>query len=122
MSPTHFATATAIAAAALDWVMEAPAGTVLNVNVPDLPLDRLAGVREAPLGTFGTVQASIAEQPAGPYNAQFRITQPEPEPGTDGALLRLGWVTVTALVGIRAHGKVEVEVASFIERAVSRAA
>lgn len=122
LDPTHFATATAVAAAALDWVLDAPAGTVLNVNVPDLPLDRLAGVCEAPLATFGTVQASVAEQPSGPYNAQFRITQPEPEPGTDGALLRQGWVTVTALVGIRADGEIEVEVASFIGRAVSRAA
>jgi len=120
--PAHFATATAVASAALDWVLDAPAGTVLNVNVPDLAVDRLAGVCKAPLDTFGTVQASIAEQPAGPYHAQFRITQPEPKPGTDGALLRQGWVTVTALVGIRADGEAETDVASFIERAVSRAA
>ena len=120
MDPAHFATATTIAAAALDWILDAPAGTVLNVNVPDLPLDRLAGVCEAPLATFGTVQATVQDRQAGPFTAEFRITQPEPEPGTDGALLQDGWVTVTALVGIRADQ--EVEVASFIERAVSRAA
>ena len=118
--PAHFATATTVAAAALDWVLDAPAGTVLNVNVPDLSVDRLAGVRHAPLATFGTVQASVQERQAGPFTAQFRITQPEPEPDTDGAFLRDGWVTVTALVGIRADG--EVDVASFIERTVSRAA
>ncbi|MGI8807390.1 MAG: 5'/3'-nucleotidase SurE [Acidimicrobiales bacterium] len=120
LEPVHFATATTVAAAALDWVIEAPAGTILNVNVPDLPLDRLAGVCQAPLATFGTVQASVQEYPPGPFTARFRITQPEPEPATDGALLRDGWVTVTELVGIR--GTSANEVASFIERAVSRAA
>ena len=120
MEPVHFATATTVAAAALDWILDAPAGTVLNVNVPDLPLDRLSGVCEAPLATFGTVQASVQDRQTGPFTAEFRIAQPEPEPGTDGALLRDGWVTLTALVGIRADA--EVEVASFIERAVTRAA
>ena len=120
MEPVHFATATTVAAAALDWILDAPAGTVLNVNVPDLPLDRLTGVCKAPLATFGTVQASVQDRQSGPFTAEFRITQPEPEPGTDGALLRDGWVTLTALVGIRVDE--EIEVASLIERAVTRAA
>ena len=120
MEPVHFTTATTVAAAALDWILDAPAGTVLNVNVPDLPLDRLAGVCKAPLATFGTVQASVQDRQSGPFTAEFRITQPEPEPGTDGALLRDGWVTLTALVGIRVDE--EIEVASLIERAVTRAA
>lgn len=115
--PAHLATAAAVTAAAFDWLLDAPTGTVLNVNVPDLPLDALAGVCQAPLATFGTVQASVEEREPGPFTAQFRITQPEPEPGTDGALLRDGWVTITALVGIRADG--HLDAASFIERAVS---
>ena len=118
--PAHFATATTVAAAALDWILEAPAGTVLNVNVPDLAADRLAGVCQAPLATFGTVQAAVREQLDEPFHAQFRVTQPDPDPGTDGAMLREGWVTVTALRGVGADH--DVEVASFIERAVSRAA
>jgi 5'-nucleotidase len=120
LEPAHLDTATAVAAAALDWVLDAPPGTVLNVNVPDLPLDRVAGFREAPLATFGTVQASVHDREPGPFTAQFRFEQPAPEPGTDGALLADGWVTVTALVGIRADGAQDV--ASAIQRAVSRAA
>jgi 5'-nucleotidase len=119
-APAHLATATTVAAAALDWLLAAPAGTVLNVNVPDLPVDRLAGFRQAPLGTVGTVQASIEERGAGPYTAKFRFQSPEPEPGTDAAFLRDGWVTLTALVGIRAD--TGVEAASFLERAISAAA
>ncbi len=118
--PAHFATATTVAAAALDWIVDAPAGTVLNVNVPDLPADRLAGVCQAPLATFGTVQAAVREPDGNPYTAEFRFTAPDPEAGTDGALLREGWVTVTALLGVRAD--TDAEVASFIERAVARAA
>lgn len=118
--PAHFDTATAVTAAALDWILEAPAGTVLNVNVPDLAVDRLAGVCDAPLATFGTVQGAVREALHEPFTAQFRVTQPESEPGTDGALLKEGWVTVTALRGIGADP--DVEVASFIERAVARAA
>jgi len=111
-APAHFATATKVAAAALDWVVDAPAGTILNVNVPDLPHDRLAGVCQAPLATFGTVRAAIRGPESGPYLAQFRISPPEPEPGTDGALVRQGWVTVTALLGVRADQ--DAGVASFI--------
>ena len=118
--PAHWATATTVAAAALDWILEAPGGTVLNVNVPDLPVDHLAGVRHAPLATFGEVEASIREQGSEPFLAQFHIAQRDPEPGTDAALLREGWVTVTSLLGIRAD--TEAEMASVIERAVSRAA
>lgn len=118
--PAHLDTATTVAAAALEWVLDAPAGTVLNVNVPDLALDRLAGYRQAPLATFGTVQAAVRDRQPGPFTAEFRITSPEAAPGSDGAFLADGWVTVTALVGIRADAGIDV--ASFIERAVSRAA
>jgi 5'-nucleotidase len=118
--PAHLSTATAVAAAGLDWLLDAPAGTVLNVNVPDLPLDRLAGVRDAPLATLGEVQASIQDREDGPFVAQFHIAQRDPEPGTDAAFLRDGWVTVSPLLGIRAD--TDVEVASLIERAISRAA
>ena len=118
--PAHWATATTVAAAALDWLLDAPAGTVLNVNVPDRSLDHLAGVRQAPLAALGEVEASIQDRDHNPFLAQFHIAERNPDPGTDAALLRDGWVTVTALLGIR--GDTEVEMASVIERAVSRAA
>lgn len=118
-NPWHLDTATVVAAAALDWLVDAPAGTALNVNVPDLALDRVAGVRQAPLAHGGAVEAVVRDRGAGPFTIQLRVTAREPEAGTDAALLRVGWVTVTPLLGIRAD---DVEVASFIERAVSRAA
>jgi 5'-nucleotidase len=93
---------------------------VLNVNVPDLAVDRLAGIRRAPLATFGAVQAAARERVDEPFTAEFRVSQPDPEPGSDAALLREGWVTVTALRSVGADD--DVDAAPFIERAVSRAA
>jgi 5'-nucleotidase len=118
--PQHLDTATTVAAAALDWLLDAPAGTVLNVNVPDLPTERLAGVRQAPLATLGTFEAAVRDRGSEPFLAQFEIGRQDPAPGTDAALIREGWVTVTALLGIQADD--EVDMASVIERAVSRAA
>jgi 5'-nucleotidase len=109
-----------VAAAALDWLIDAPPGTVLNVNVPDRSLDRIAGVRQAPLATLGTFEAAVQERGSEPFLAQFQIGQQEPAPGTDAALLSDGWVTVTALLGIQADDAIDM--ASVIERAVSRAA
>lgn len=124
MRPAHLGTATVIAAAALDWLAASPPGTVLNVNVPDLALDRLSGIRQAPLARFGTVEAIVRETGSGPFTIQLRGREAEVEPGTDTALLRAGWVTVTALLGVRAEegGRTGADVAAGIERAVSRAA
>ncbi len=120
MRPVHLGTATVIAAAALDRLAASPLGTVLNVNVPDLPLDRLSGIRQAPLARFGTVEAAVRETGSEPFTIQLQGTDQEPEPGTDSALLRRGWVTVTSLIGVRADEGADA--AGEIERAVSRAA
>jgi len=120
MRPSHLETATLVAAAALDWLVASPTGTVLNVNVPDLPLDRVSGICQAPLSWFGTVEAAVRETGSEPFTVQLRGNDVEPEPGTDTALLRAGWVTITSLLGVRAEE--DAEVAGEIERAISRAA
>ena len=120
MRPRHLDTATAVSAATLDWLLAAPAGTVLNVNVPDLPVDRVAGVCQAPLARFGTVQAAVRQPGPGPFTIQLRSDNAEPEAGTDSALLRAGWVTVTALLGVRADEVIDA--AGAIGLALSRAA
>ena len=120
MAPRHLDSATAVAAAALDWLVDAPVGTVLNVNVPDLPLARIHGARHAPLAPLGTVFAPVREPGPGPFTFHLRVTETAPPAGSDTALLRAGWVTITPLLGVRAGE--DAGVASFIERAVSSAA
>lgn len=120
MRPVHLDTATVIAAAALSWLAASPAGTVLNVNVPDLPLDGLRGIREAPLDAFGMVEAVVRAPGSDAFTVHLGGRDAEPDVGSDSALLRQGWVTVTALLGVQAA--VGGTIADDIERAVSRAA
>ena len=96
------------------WLLHAPAGTVLNVNVPDLP-DRAgagrAGGAARPLRHGGghhvatggqatrrgrTRSSSAWARRAGGAGAS--------DAGTDAALLAAGFVTVTCIVGVRFGG------------------
>jgi 5'-nucleotidase len=91
-----------VAAAAVRWLGDSPGRTVLNLNVPDCDQERLRGVRWAPLAQFGSVRAALAESPDGTLEMELRSTEAELDPETDTALVRAGWVTVTALNGPRA--------------------
>ena len=100
--PSHLETAASVAASALGWILRAPPRTVLNVNVPNLPLEQLRGVRAARLAPFGTVRAALGTHVDGRVQVELRDTEHELEPDTDTALVLAGYVTVTALLGVRA--------------------
>ena len=108
--PMHWDTATDVAVSALSWLEGAPPRTVLNLNVPDLPLGDVRGVRRAILAPFGTVRAAIAEAtlPVGRGGATGRLQMELRETGevlpedSDTALVLAGFVAVTELVGLRA--------------------
>jgi 5'-nucleotidase len=116
--PTHFDTAAAVAARALDWVAASPPKTVLNLNVPNLPLDEVRGVRPARLAPFGTVRTTLGETVDGRLQVELRATEDELDPDTDTALVTAGYVAVTPLVGIRAAVEVELEAAAAVEQAL----
>ncbi|HZM79293.1 MAG TPA: 5'/3'-nucleotidase SurE [Candidatus Limnocylindrales bacterium] len=79
-------------------LMSLPSATVLNVNVPDMPADRVRGLRRARLGGFGQVQLAVAERGVGfVRTALEESAEHRPEPGTDMALLEDGYATVTPL-------------------------
>lgn len=97
-APRHWATASEVARRALAWVLaHGEDGTVLNVNVPDLPLDRLRGLRQAGLATYGMGQAEVGEVGEGYVTMRFSEALSGPEAGSDTALLSQGWATATAL-------------------------
>ena len=105
--PRHLDTAATVAASAMGWLLHAPAGTVLNVNVPDLPIHQVRGVREAPLARFGTVEAtmrSATDQGGETLSVRFGSGVGASDAGTDAALLAAGFVTVTCIVGVRFGG------------------
>jgi 5'-nucleotidase len=104
----HWEAAAAFGAAAIDWLRTAPAKTVVNVNVPNLPLDEILGVRLARLAPFGTVRAALVEaQGGGGLQMELREHGLELKPDTDTALVRAGYAAVTPLVGIRADGEAD---------------
>src|SRR5690606_27027245 len=72
-------------------------GTVLNLNVPDVRVDQLLGLRPAALAAFGIVQTTITKH--GEDHVQLAIADNgEPaEPGTDAAFLIAGYATVTSI-------------------------
>jgi 5'-nucleotidase len=100
--PSHLETAATVAASALGWLIAAPPKSVLNVNVPNLPLDEVLGVRAAALARFGTVRTALGERADGRLQVELRATDDELDPDSDTALVRAGYVTVTSLLGIRA--------------------
>jgi 5'-nucleotidase len=98
----HWGTAAALAAAAVEWTAGAPERTVLNLNVPDLPLEDLRGVRWAELAAFGTVRAAVVGAEDGRLQMELRETGEVLPPDSDTALVQAGFVAVTSLIGITA--------------------
>jgi 5'-nucleotidase len=116
--PTHFDTAATVGARALDWVAASPPKTVLNLNVPNLPLAEVRGVRAARLAPFGTVRTTLGETVDGRLQVELRATEDELDPDTDTALVKAGYVAVTPLLGIRAAVEVEQEAAAAVEQSL----
>lgn len=118
-APRHWATAAGVAAAALDWVLAAPPATVLNLNVPDLPPERLAGARPASLAPFGTVRSNVVEsaEDGGRLQLELRPTAVDLPDDCDTALVAAGFVAVSAITGI--HVDEAVDLREVLERIVA---
>lgn len=100
--PYRWETAAALAAGALDWLLAQDGRTVLNINVPNLTLDEVRGVRWARLAPFGTVRAALVESQGGNLQMELAEHGMELPADSDTALVKAGYVAVTTLVGIRA--------------------
>jgi 5'-nucleotidase len=98
----HWASAADLAVRLLPTLTHTPAGTVLNLNVPDLHPDGIRGLRRARLARFGQVQVSLAEAGDGFVRTAVQAAEEELEEGTDLAALAEGFAVVTP---IRAPGE-----------------
>lgn len=91
-------TAEVVTRRALRWMLAHHRGpTVVNVNVPDVPQERLRGLRPARLAASGAVQADVGETGEGYVVLTFSEVPDEPGPGMDVSRLREGWATVSLL-------------------------
>lgn len=98
----HYATAAEITQQLVLRLKEdpLPQHTILNVNVPDLPLDKLLGIQITRLGTRHLAEPTIKTvDPRG--RRIYWIGQPGPEadagPGTDFHAVNSGYVSITPL-------------------------
>ena len=81
----------------LELLRDAPAGTVLSLNVPDRPPRARRELRDARLARGGAVQAGVDDVGDGDLHLGEVEVGDEPEEGTDSALLPAGHPTLTAL-------------------------
>lgn len=115
-APQHWDTAGVVLGPVLAWAEEhARPDRVLNLNVPDLPPERVRGLRRAPLARLGAVQAKVdraggflrlsyadVETFAGADAVPDKEIDPDAPDATgalptDSVLLAHGWATVTQL-------------------------
>jgi 5'-nucleotidase len=100
--PRHFDTAAQVAVTLLRKIQSHPLpdDTLLNVNVPDLPIDQLKGYRSTRLGQRHKAEAVICDSdPRG--HTIYWVGPPGSEqdagPGTDFDAIRNGYVSITPL-------------------------
>ncbi|HKT05630.1 MAG TPA: 5'/3'-nucleotidase SurE [Rugosimonospora sp.] len=93
----HWTTAAGYARRLLPALLEVPAGTVLNLNVPDLPEHEVRGLRQATLAPFGQTQLALAETGADFVRVAIEENGARQEPGTDLAFLAQGYASVSPI-------------------------
>jgi 5'-nucleotidase len=98
--PMHWPTACSVIDEPLRLLSRLPAATVLNLNAPALPEERVRGLRWATLDRFGRVRVALAATGDRWLQMEYRSTETELDPGCDTALLERGYATLTAIEGI----------------------
>lgn len=100
--PQHLEAAARAAVQAVNLLQKQPLppGYILNLNVPDLPEKELKGIRTARLGHMADRRPY--ERRVDPYGRTYywipgHKGSPQPQPGTDVALMKAGYITLTPL-------------------------
>ena len=93
----HWSSAAELAVRLVPTLAHTPPGTVFNLNVPDLHLDGIRGLRRASLAQFGQVQVSIAEAGEGFVRTAVQAADDLLEPDTDLAALAEHFAVVTPI-------------------------
>jgi 5'-nucleotidase len=116
----HWGTAAAVAVGLLPTLTAAPHRTVLNLNVPSVPLAELRGVRQGRIGSAGIIRSATADPIGTGSTAQRSGDDEEGEvhlrlgsavpalgdvtdeaPEDDASVVAAGFASLTPLLGIR---------------------
>jgi 5'-nucleotidase len=93
----NWGTAAVFARKLVPSLLHLPPGTVLNINAPDVPEEKVRGLRQATLAPFGQTQIAIAETGEGYLRTAVKEDSVYHAPGTDLTLLGQGYVVVTPI-------------------------
>jgi 5'-nucleotidase len=107
----YWATAATIAGRLFDWIATEMRHVVLNCNVPNVPIDKVRGIRVGRLAAVGASQTTVTEEsgellPLTVGAATDGVEAPEDAvaaslaPPTDSDLLHKGYACVTAVVPV----------------------
>ena len=96
----HWQTAAAYAQAALGALASAAPRTTVNLNVPNVALDHVRGIRYAQLAPFNAVRTVITGRSAGRLHVTQQPTELAVPEGTDTALVGQGFATITFLSSV----------------------
>ncbi|MCH9828940.1 MAG: 5'/3'-nucleotidase SurE [Gammaproteobacteria bacterium] len=113
LSPRHFGTAARVAHILIERLRESPlaADLILNVNVPDIPFEDLAGFRSTRLGKRHLAEGVVpAKDPRGRTIYWVGAVGPELDcgPGTDFDAIVNHFVSITPIVtDLTRHGELE---------------
>jgi 5'-nucleotidase len=115
--PVPWETPATLAAALIPVLAAAPAGTTLNLNVPNVVLGDLRGMRYGPLSQAGTIRSAVhdtsdgkphphlALPPDGPGTLRLDLILPGHGPlvaaDSDAGLVARDYAALTPLVGVR---------------------
>jgi 5'-nucleotidase len=96
--PWQWDTAAEYAKPAAHWLLERERGPyVLNVNVPGVPIDEVAGCHWADLDEFGYIRVATADVEGRRLQFVVGASENRSDPGTDTVLCSENYVTMTPL-------------------------
>jgi 5'-nucleotidase len=85
--PWRYDTAARVAVETMPMLLEAPARSVLNLNVPARAYDDVLGLRWARLAAFGSVRAAVSPAGEGKLQFELRAHGAQPPPDSDQGLV-----------------------------------
>lgn len=97
----HWDVAGRLAVEVVDWLADAEPSTVVNLSVPDRPLEELGELRFGTLAPFGNIRAEILRRTDERIEFGFVPTEFEMPADSDAELVAAGHPVVTELTGIR---------------------
>jgi len=95
--PAHLDTAATVANMATKWLVKARKRTILNVNVPDIPVDEVRGIRWARLAAVGQRVLRADRDVDEALRMRLAASGLPADPTTDSFLVSAGYVTVTPI-------------------------